>query len=383
MVGRAKRVRQITLGWMIQLVVEDAGFIRIGIPHVGSADKGKEVRAPEGIVEATGFPVEDECVRIGTAQSCDQVDVTPSFEGPNRVLHRIGVQISSHEYGRVVGRRGVLFQPPDKGCGSARPCPIAFTLSIAPVRIANRIAIRALGFEMVCHDGQGLARGVGLEGLSQTGTVAILIEIRVRSRVEYCGRPDRCDRVAAVDDSDRDRVAARTGRFRMDGRVGSARCAIVQRLDQLAEGALWSRSVVFDLDERDDSRIEPDQGLYQFRTLAFELCDAARPARRESSAATVAIHVVLDVPCDKAQSASNVWRLRGSGATDVDADGFGRLNPEASKAKVEDAFDTGQGVSQTQSAAVVPIQIRNWFWSESIAPVVEQDASSSVEFLKF
>lgn len=93
-VGGAEGIRHITIKRIVQMVVKGAGFVGVGIPHVGSADEGEEVRVPERIVEATGLSVEDECVRVRIGKLRNQIDVAAGFNGPNRIFERVGVQIS-------------------------------------------------------------------------------------------------------------------------------------------------------------------------------------------------------------------------------------------------------------------------------------------------
>jgi hypothetical protein len=257
----AKGVRRIIPGRIVRIVVEDAGLICVGIPYVGSADEGQEALSPEHVVKTSSLSVEDKCVRVRVAESRNQVDVAPGLDRANWILHRIGVQVSGQKYECARSLRGVFRQPLDESSSSASPRHIALALSVARVRIADSVAVRTLGFEMVYDDGHDLVCGVGLESLGQARTVAAIIEIRVGPAVENRGKPDRRDHVAAVHDSDRDRVATETGFCRLDGSVGSARRTIVQCPNELAECALGSGSVVFDLDQRHDVGIESNEGF--------------------------------------------------------------------------------------------------------------------------
>lgn len=260
-IGCAKGVRRIVLGRIVRIVVEDAGLVCVGIPYVGSADEGQEVCTPEHVVKTSSLSVEDECVRVRVSEPRNQVDIASGLDRAYWILHRIGVQVSGQQYGCANGLRGVFRQPLDQSSSSASPRHIALPLSVAPVRIADDIAFRTLGFEMVYDDGQELVRGVGMESLRQARTVATIIEVRVRPTVENRGRPDRGDYVAAVHDSDRDRVATETGLFRLDCSVGGAQRAIVQGLNELTECALGPGSVVFNLDQCDDVGIQSNEGF--------------------------------------------------------------------------------------------------------------------------
>ena len=105
-------------------------------------------------------------------------------------------------------------------------------------------------------------------------------------------------------------------------------------------------------------------------------------ARRKSSAETVAIHVVLDIPCGETQRPVDLRRSPGSRATRFEANRPGRLNSEASEGEVEDALEVAQAISPTQCAAVRSIQIRNRRWIHDVAPVIQQDPATSIACLK-
>ena len=262
------------------------------------------------MVEASGRAVEHVAVGVGTAEPGEQVDEARGRERLRWVFVWIRVQVAHDQRGRTAGARRIAGEPRGQRRGGARARAIAIALSVAEVRISALPHEDPFDFQWFTATVKRSRVAAWTKLCASARAVAVRVEIEIAPRVEHGGLAERRDAIAPVEHADRDLLIAesvRSGVDDFDRRPGS----LCQRFGELPHRAARGRAVVLELGERKHVGIGGGERCEDLRALARELASAPSAAGRESTARSVAIEEVLDVPGRDAQRAARHARRLG------------------------------------------------------------------------
>ena len=354
MVRGAVGVRRVerVLGILLErdVVVEDVRLVGVDVPDGRAGHVREQRRVREGVIEVAELPVED--VRVGKLALVgrDQVDVARLAQGVDRVLLVVGVQVADDE-GGIAARAGrVAREPVGERRRGERAGEVAVALAVARVRVADLIARRALGLEVVHRDGEALP--VRLEGLRERRAVPVVAKARIDARVEHGEAADRRHARGAVDHADADRVGADDAGVDVvvDARADDG----VDPGDEIGHG--HDACGVLELDQADDVRVETDERGDELRPLALELDALVRAAAFERELRSAVVRAVVEaqevVQHVQARDGDVAADRLGRGRTLVDglvAAVERRLDAVAAEGLVDDAGDAGDDVAAAET----------------------------------
>ncbi len=133
------------------------------------------------MVEITGLPIERVRVSIGALEVGDQVGVVvgcasdvirTGFDGVDGIFHCVGVEVAHDDEVRIAAAGGIGCQPIDQSLGCQGTRSAAVALAVTQIRVANVIAVRTFGFEVIDRHSEAPAGSIdpGRSGRARGGS---------------------------------------------------------------------------------------------------------------------------------------------------------------------------------------------------------------------